>query len=1066
MPKEAASVLIWSAIHQTYTLSNRHTGMTLTFDESSPAWREWLEQAASFAFRGQRGAYTARREQIKPGDWYWYAYQRSQKRVRKKYLGKSEALSLQRLEEVASLFNREQATKDEAIISPRSTRMGSTAQEQILAAKLLVPPPPQHLITRTRLSAYLSCVLEHPITLLSAQAGSGKSTLVSSWLRECSCPSAWLSLDQSDNDPMRFWSYLFTALNTLSPGVGEQALYALRALRTPVVERVLTLLINALGDDEPATREEVSEVVLVLDDYHVISNQTIHQDMAFLMERLPSYLHLIISTRHDPPLPLARLRVSGRLLELRAANLRFSREEIAAFFARHAGVTLSEDEVVLLEERTEGWAAGLQLIALLLHDQQGRPDILQSIQRSRRSLVEYLGQEILAHLPEPIQQFLLRTSILEHLEGRLCEAVSGQPHGEETLAWLFQTNLFLTPLDESRRWYRYHQVFADVLRHHLRATAATQIPQLHRRALRWYREQGMLSDAVAHAHAAEDWESIACIAEEAGVELMSRGETRMVMAWVNLLPRSLVFSRLRLFLFDCWYHWYNGQAAVVVEMFREYTCQHVLPGLEEEDVIALEQATSAHVKMLYPHPAWSAEQRANRIAEMLALYGILSMQRPDEAAFSLAVCLRAVSYVAGLAHRARIAQHLGTVLILRGELTEAAAVLEDALASAIVDKSATWIASIGYRLGMLYLMMGQLHNVVRISQEILQLASDKLFLTQATAHIFLGNVEYARNNLEAAERFFKLAIASYGDANLLKETDPYMHSLIGHLQLARIQLIRGDRAGTRRSLEEINGCLSRNWVGAEVLPVVKGECALLMHSLGDENACRQWLETFPPPELSEQMLLRQFISLNPSHHLTYVEVLLACQRWQEAEQVAQNQQALAERQGRVGDLIRWLVLRALLHQVRGETAQALSAIARALSLAEPRGYIRPFLDAGAPLLALLYRLRHELRSQSIAEEHAPTRSYLERLILLFNREQQTNLALDEEDTSFLLVEPLSEREREVLWHISEGRSNREIAEQLVIAPSTVKSHVRAIYSKLGVESRTQALARMRKLKQL
>lgn len=1064
MPKEAAYTLAWSVAHQTYTLYDRHAETTLEFDETSLVWRECLKQAVSFAFRGQRGAYTARKEQIKPGDWYWYAYQRSQKRVQKKYLGKSEALSLQRLEEVAALFNNEQLVEDQVTTSTMPARTSNTVQEQVLAAKLRVPLPPRHLIARPRLFAYFWRALESPITLLSAPAGSGKSTLVSSWLRENSGPSAWLSLDQADNDPLRFWLYFFTALDTLYPGTSEHAQHVLRSLRTPIVERVLTSLINALGNGESVTREGVRETLLVLDDYHVISTEAIHQNMAFLIEQLPPHLHLIISTRHDPPLPLARLRVSDRLLELRTADLRFSHEEIAAFFAQHARITLSAEEIVLLEERTEGWAAGLQLVALLLHDQQERPDILQSIHGSQRSLVEYLGQEILAHLPGPVQQFLLRTSILEHLEGKLCEAVSGQPNGEETLARLFQANLFLAPLDESRHWYRYHQVFTDVLRHHLRATEAAQIPELHRRAARWYREQGTLAEAVAHAHAAKDWESIANIAEEAGVELMSRGETQMVMSWVTLLPHSLVFSRLRLFLFDCWYRWYSGQVTVVVEMFREYTRLHGLPGLEGEDVITLETAISVHVEKLYPHSSWSAEQRANRIGEMLALYGVLSMQHSDGAAFSKAVCQHAASHVAGLVHRARVVQHLGTVCMLRGELTEAAAVFEDALASAIADESATWIASIGYRLGMLYEMLGQLHNVARISQATLQSASGKGFLLQATAHTFLGSVEYQRNNLEAAEHFFKLVIASRKEADLLKESGSYMPFLVGHLQLAHIQFARRDRAGARQSLEKLADYLSRNWAGGEVHPVIKGGYALLMYDLGDETAGRQWLEAFPPPEQSEQMLLGQFISLNPSHHQIYVAMLFCFQRWQEAEQMAKDQQELAELQGRTGDLIQWLTMRAVLHQAQGEIGLALSAITRALSLAEPRGYIRLFLDTGTPLLALLYRLRHKLRTHGITEESTPRLDYLERLILLFNREQQTSQVLDE-DASLLLIEPLSEREREVLWHISEGRSNQEIAEQLVIAPSTVKSHIRAIYSKLGVKSRTQALARIRRLKQ-
>lgn len=1059
MPKEAAYTVAWSATHRAYTLYNRQAEATFQFDEASLVWDECLKQAASFAFQGQKGTYTARKEQIKPGDWYWYAYQRDEKRVRKKYLGKSEALSLQRLEEVAAHFDEQRAAKNGATTGSTSVRIGSAVQEEILAAKLLVPLPPPYLIARTALLARLGGALENALTLLSAPPGSGKSTLVSSWLRETSIPAAWLSLSLSDNDPARFWPYLFTALDRLYPGVGKHASQVLHSLRVPVIEQVLTLLINLLGNGTCTLQEGAGEALLVLDDYHVISSEAIQRDMAYLIEQLPPHLHLIISTRHDPPLPLARLRVSDRLLELRTADLRFSHEEIAVFFARHAGITLSSEEIVLLEERIGGWAAGLQLVALLLRKQQGRPDILQSIHNSQNSLVEYLGQEVLVHLPEHVQQFLLRTSILEHLEGKLCEVVSDQSDGEETLAWLFRANLFLEPLDKSHRWYRYHQLFADVLQHHLRARAAGEIPELHRRASRWYREQGMLAEAVAHAQVAEDWACIATIAEEAGVELMSRGETRMVMSWVHLLPRSLVFSRLRLFLFDCWHRWYNGQAAVVVEMFREYTRQHGLPGPQEEDALALEQAIRVHVEALYPYPPWSTEQQANRIGEMLALYGVLSMQRADGAAFSKVVCQRAVHHVAGLVHRARVVQHLGTVCMMRAELTEAAAVFEDALSCAIADESATWIAIIGYRLGTLYAMMGQLHNVARIFQTILQTASGE----QTTAYIFLGTVEYQRNNLDAAERFFKLAAASREEAELLKQSGSYMPFLIGHLHLARIYIARKDRTGARQSVEKIAEALSLTWAGAEVLPVIKGEYALLMYELGDETAARQWLEAFPPPEQSEQMLLRQFISLNPSHHLIYATMLFCLQRWQEAEQMAKTQQALAEQQGRTGNLIQWLALRAVLQQIQGETSEALLAIARALSLAESRGYIRLFLDMGAPMLALLYRLRHELRTQGSQLVPAPKLDELERLILLFNREQQTSQVLDEA-ASHLLIEPLSEREREVLWQISEGRSNREIAELLVIAPSTVKSHIRAIYSKLGVNSRTQALARIRRLK--
>ncbi len=1067
MPKAATYTLAWSAERQAYTLYNHHTELDLVLGLDTPTWREWLEQVASFAFRGQKGTYTARKEQIKQSDWYWYAYQRAQKRVRKKYVGKSAALTVQRLEEVAQLFNAEQATEGEPASDPVLVQTRRAAHEHTLVPTLRAPLAPRHLVMRPRLLERLQGTLTRIVTLICAPAGFGKSTLLSNWLEQSIVPSAWLSLGDDHNDRVRFWSYLFAAIDMLRPGAGEYALGLLHALYTPQIEGVLTLLIKYLEAEDSSKGSlpgSADHRTLVLDDYHLISEQAIHNGIAFLLERLPSYLHLILITRSYPPLPLTRLRLQDQVLEFYAADLRFTSEEIGTFFFQHGAGDLSSTEMVLLEERTEGWVAGLQLAALLLQGQPEQTDRLQSLSGSHRSIVDYFGQEVFANLPEHVQQFLLRTSILERLEGGLCEAVSGQLGGQERLAWLEQANLFLIPLDAERHWYRYHQLFADMLRQRLRQSAAESIPELHQRASRWYRVQGMLDEAVAHAHTAGDLAGIVSIAEEFGVELMSRGEIKTVMNWVALLPRSLLFSRLRLFLYECWWRWYAGHAAVVAEMLREYSHQHGLPGLEVEDVATLEQAICAHVDAQYPHPHWSYEQRANRIAEMLALYGVLTMQRADGAAFSQAVCRRAVVLVAGMAYRARIGQHLGTVSILRGDLTAAVAALEEALASAIADGSATWVTSAGYRLVMLYEMLGQLPDVTRISQEILQLATGKTILTKDAAYLFLGNVEYERNNLETAEAYFKQVVASYKNADLLKLVDPFMHFLLAQLRLARIHSIRGNNANAHQCLTEVANYLSLKWIGPEVFPVVKGEYVLLMHTLGDETAARQWLEESVPPE-GDPLLVRQFISLNHNRYLIFMKLLLVARRWQEAEQLLQDQQARAERQERTGNLIQWLILRTLLHQAQDETGQALSAIARALSLAESRGYLRSFLDEGAFLLTLLYRLRDDLRNQHTTAEPIPTLGYLNRLILLLKHEQRPDVKPGEH-TEQSLVEPLSERELEVLQHISAGRSNREIAGQLVIALSTVKSHVGTIYAKLGVQSRTQALVHARKLKLL
>jgi LuxR family maltose regulon positive regulatory protein len=574
-----------------------------------------------------------------------------------------------------------------------------------------------------------------------------------------------------------------------------------------------------------------------------------------------------------------------------------------------------------------------------------------------------------------------------------------------------------------------------------------------------YTSSDLFVEAIAHAHAAHDLEGMAELLEVYGVELMSRGETLLVMNWVHALPRESIFSRLRIFLFECWWYWYYGHTAVVLEMLNRYALQHGLPGPQGEDVAHLEQAICAHVEKQYPNPKWDAEQRANRIAEALALYGIVSTQRPHGAAFSLAACQRAVEYVAGLTFRSRILHHLGTVHILRNELTEAAAVLEEALSSTLVDGSQTWLTSTGFRLMMLYELLGQLHHATRIAQEIQQQEKGKAFLAQGTSTLFLGLCEYERNNLDFAETFFQQVIA------LCKEDDPHQHIdsfmffLPAQLQLARISFNRGGRAQTRHYLQEVASYLAQSWLGNEVFPIVKGEYALILFALGDELAVRQWLEEYPPGEQVPQLLLSQFISLKHNHHLVYTKALLACQRWQKAELVIQEQQALAEQQGKTGSLIQWLTLHAVLCQRQGQTEAALAALTQSLHLAEPRGYMRVFLDEGAILQDLLRRLLEQ--SLAASTQSPPTPAYLRRLLLLSEEEQRLQIPSSSlvEPT---LIEPLSGRELEVLSYLGAGCSNQEIAAKLGIAPSTVKSHLKAIYGKLGVESRTQALIQARK----
>ncbi len=400
---------------------------------------------------------------------------------------------------------------------PPGDTPGSTSEQLLLVTKLALPPVRADLVPRPRLTNQLQLGIQRPLTLIAAPAGFGKTTLLSTWLEHASLQAAWISLEHDDDDLTRFWSYVFTALSRVHPGSGTSALALLQASTLsplPPIEIVLTVWINDLA-------ALPHQVALVLDDYHLITAQPIHRAVTYLLYHLPPQLHLVIVTRADPPLSLARLRARGHLTEIRAADLRFTAEETAAFLTRALGLELSAQDIATLEARTEGWIAGLQLAALSM---QGRKDIagfLEAITGSHRYIIDYLVEEVLARQPEPVQTFLLQTAILERLQGSLCEAVMGvmrepgeEASGQAMLEQLEQANLFLTPLDDERLWYRYHQLFAEALRHRLQRRQPALVPELHRRASTWYEQHGLVRDAVHHALAAADFEQAVRLMEQ------------------------------------------------------------------------------------------------------------------------------------------------------------------------------------------------------------------------------------------------------------------------------------------------------------------------------------------------------------------------------------------------------------------------------------------------------------------------------------------------------------------------------------------------------------------------
>src|SRR6266568_6095945 len=575
MPKAAPYCLTWRAAHSAYELREYPSRHLLPLTPGEPAWFTWLDSVLSFTFEGQHGQLTVRKEFRQGIDGYWYAYHRTGPKLTKKYLGRTARLTLARLEETAALFSSEEVsppyeaatagpsderrqsiqrpmeevTGDALAVGGRDSTTVPSARsgvphDPLLSTKLHWPRPRSRLVSRAHLVERLQQGMEYALTLVSAPAGFGKTTLLAQWLDEGDTPVAWLSLEPQDNDPVRFLTYLIAALQAVDAHVGETILDLVRSPQSPSPETVVTLLTNEL------LRREVKEFALVLDDYHVITAEPLHHALTALVEHSPPQLHLVLATRADPPLPLARLRAHGQLIEVRSSDLRFSAQEASAFLRTIMAVDLSPEQIAALERRTEGWIAGLQLTALAMRGRADVSDFLAAFTGSHRFVLDYLSEEVLAQQPEEVQAFLLSTSILERLSGPLCEAVTKQEGGRTMLEALEHANLFVVALDDERGWYRYHHLFAEVLHRHLLQAEPTLPPVLHRRASAWYEQYDLPAEAVQHALAIPDVELAARLIEPIALAVAKQGQISTVLGWLNALPEALI--RTRPFL--CVYH--------------------------------------------------------------------------------------------------------------------------------------------------------------------------------------------------------------------------------------------------------------------------------------------------------------------------------------------------------------------------------------------------------------------------------------------------------------------------------------------------------------------------------
>jgi LuxR family maltose regulon positive regulatory protein len=887
----------------------------------------------------------------------------------------------------------------------------------LLKTKLYIPPVRPDLVPRPRLVERLNAGLQRKLALISAPAGFGKTTLLSEWVANCGRPLAWVSLDEGDNDPARFWAYFIAALETLQADVGQSTLALLRSSPSPPLEAILTTLINAAATIP-------GDFVLVLDDYHVIESQPIHEAIAFLLDHLPSQMHLVIASRSAPPLQLARLRARGQLVELHAADLRFTPDEAATFLNRVMGLNLAVEHIATLEARTEGWIAGLQLAALSMRGREDIPGFIAAFSGSQRYILDYLVEEVLQRQAESVQTFLLQTSLLERMTGPLCDALTDTGSGQAMLDRLERANLFVVPLDDGRHWYRYHRLFADFLRARLRQMWPDQVPDLHRRASEWYEQSGQIAEAIDHALSAGDFERTARLVEQAAEATLMRSEFATLLRWFEALPEEAMRARPILRVYRVGLQMVNGQPQEVIEAQLQEAVQADTDGSILAGATAIRAFIAAH-----QGDARQSVELARQALELL----------PEESLFL----------------RSSVAGFLGLGYLYTGDIVAADRVLDEAIRiGRKVGNLLTVVVSLCH-LAELSVLQGQLRRARAFYDQALEVGADGQGRARPIACLALmglGQLLREWNDLGAATRHFEEGIElsrKWGEVGAVQ----------GYVGLALVSQARGDAEGARRAIQKARQLAAEfDATEKDILLVTMCQVRLWV-AQGDVGAVLRWAEErgVSRGELEKEAASASLPLYRALEYVALARLLVAQGRFEEVPELLESLLQVAEAAGWMGLVIEALALRALALRGRGKTPQALTALQRALSLAEPEGYVRIFVDEGQPMAELLSALS---RQRSPADS---LQIYVSKLLSAFELESSKLQLGGSPVRPSALIEPLSERELEVLRLVAAGLSNREVAERLVVAVSTVKTHVNNIYRKLDVSTRTQAVARAREL---
>ncbi len=989
------------------------------------AWFSWLETASTFSFVSEEGRFTARQEQASQqrGGRYWKAYCKQHGKLSSRYLGKSETLTLERLRAVAvSLTNTPCTTAQHGYEAPpvSSPLLTDDLLNPLLATKLHPPRLRTPLVSRSHLVQRLQQGVAGPLTLLSAPPGYGKTTLLTQWQAESTTRVAWLSLEQQDNDPVCFLTYLLAALQKHCPDLDMNILALLQAPQHPPLQKVLAVLSNDLMN------RQRGDLALVFDDYQVIEASPIHHALAFLLDHLPSHIHLILSTRADPPLPLARLRARGQLTELRAADLRLSSCEAGAFLQIVMGLNLPLQAVLSLQRRTEGWVAALQLAALSLRGREDVSTFLVTFTGSHRFVFDYLSEEVLSRLPAPVLSFLQHTCILERLCGSLCDAVTEQEDSQAMLENLEHANLFVVPLDDERRWYRYHHLFAELLQNRLQRTQPALVAQLHQRASLWYEHHHLPIEAVQHALAAHDVGHAARLIADCAPIVLTQGRTRMLLDWLNALPEPLVRS-------DPWLCIYSASAL------------HLLDQLEETETWILDAE-------------WTLSAKSP--IEQAIIKGLATAIRANLVRFSgnleqaLALAQKALDLLPEIPEtlRATVAGMLAHTYLVSGDVTPNT---EQQVTSAVEAAQTSGYRLVHFRaltlLARLQMLQGRLRKASATYEQAGQATPGEVLQVLSASAVYcfaLGDLLLEWNRLNEAEQLIVQGMEQLSGKRSVYGDDV----LFGYLTLVRLQQARGEYSRALATLDAFTHLTETRHFPLHMRAIGDTLRAQIALAQGKLTAAVCWADASGLSCLDAEISYPR-----EQEYLTLARVRLAQGREDPAGPWLQQVQGLLERllrkaqaNARMRSVLEILVMQALTLDAQGKRDEALSTLHEVLKRAEPEGYIRLFVDTG-PCMQLLLQ---QIQARGLLS------GYVASLLSAFEDSYVTE-TVPAGAANEALVEPLTGREREVLHLLSVGASNREIACRLVLSLGTVKKHMTNLLGKLGATNRTQAIVRAR-----